>query len=718
MKRLLLALLAAGMLLPQSSFAAEPGAVRDYADVEDVEDVNYVDYGFAPSSVSVDEKALEQAILTVKSRVNIPDDYETFNFSSGVQYGATVYHLSWSRNEDGANISVNIGGNIITGYYKYNDSNSKGGALSHISLISKKNLYVKACELAKKLNPGIYSDMKIDESSFSAYINSQNCNFNISRVENGVNVWGNGGTITLNKDTGELINFNLSWVNGAKFKETKGALSQKQAKESYTKNIGLTPVYRVITDYEAKTQKAVLLYLPKSEERIDAFTGKISSFEPNFYGGYAAEDDFAANEDAGSPSVVRGDTAKLTPAELSAVEKEKGLISLEQAASKITGDKYNAFPADSKISSASLTQDYYYNQEEYCWNIGFTNGSALINAKTGGILSYNYYEIRDYASKIDSAAVGKNADAALRTYLGGKFGEFKAEDKNINQSGGEKNVPVQIYGMSFSYNRYVNNIKVESDSIWIRTNPNGLITSFYYTYSNVSFPSDSKMLTEKKALEKLYAGMDLDLSYFINISDKNVITTALLYQMPYFTVDAFTGDTVDFRGDKIAADDRGGYSDINSHSIKNIALKLYENGITLPAVNGKLMPDSNISETDLIQLVNSVCTNWEDFYSLYTYRIYNKKTAVSITRRDAVKCFITALGGKKFAEITKLYASPFADIKKNDRDVGFFALANAMGIISPNSKGGINPEAKLTRAQALRMVYGYLSLNTENAKNS
>ncbi|MCL1822919.1 MAG: S-layer homology domain-containing protein [Oscillospiraceae bacterium] len=705
--------------LSQTAFAAD---VKPAAPM-----VEEPDYSFSASSVKVDEKALEQAILTAKSRVNIPDEYKNFDFSSYVQYGANVFELHWSIESDSryAYISVRISGNIITSYYA-NDSDknsSKYRAPAHFAAMSNKELYNKAIDYAKNLNPDIYASVKIDENSFSSNINSTNCGFSISRVENGITVNANGGYITLNKNTGELLNYHFSWVDNASFKDPKDMLNQAKIKESYTKEIGLTPVYRVSTDYSKKTQTASLLYLPKSNEYLDAFTGKISRFNPNFHGEYAynnmAEGEMAA--DVAATGGMGGDRG-LTTAELAAVEKEKGLLTLEKAAEIIINDKYNAFTKNDEVYSAHLSQDYF-NKDIYYWNIYFTNGSASVNAKTGEIKGFDVYSY-EYSDKINASAVDSKITEALKFYMGSKFSEYKlehAENLAYNERSYDGKAFQLIYGRYYVYTRYVNGIPVENDNIWVETNTEGLIRSFGYNYSDVKFPAVSSMLSEKAALDKLYEQVDLEFAYYINVSRNNRITTALLYTMPYFMLDAFTGSIVNYYGEKItplsSANGNSGYSDIENHAIKDIAQKLSENGISLPAINGELRPDARISEADFINLVGNVSTDWEDFYYDYRMFIYEEKTSATISRRNAVKCFVTALGGKKFAELPGIFTSPFTDVKNDDKDLGYFMFAKSMGILPANTTA-VNPGSSITRAQALQMIYGYLQFNTDNLKNS
>ena len=69
------------------------------------------------------------------------------------------------------------------------------------------------------------------------------------RYENGIIVDGNSGSVTLDKDTGELIAFEASWWENAEFASPKGAKSEKEIGEAYKKFCDLTP-YSVLQDLQ------------------------------------------------------------------------------------------------------------------------------------------------------------------------------------------------------------------------------------------------------------------------------------------------------------------------------------------------------------------------------------------------------------------------------------------------------------------------------------
>lgn len=736
MKKIISTALSVIMLASPLTVFAETVSADTAAVAYVIPNVEETDY----SSAASDDKALEQAILTVKSRINIPPEYETFTFNKYAQYGTDFYYLSWDRSDIYGHIDATVTADgILLSCNHYTESeNSK----AHFAKLSVNSLYNKAVSYMKQLNPDIYGNIDIDKDSYYAYISSKEASFSLARKEKGILVNGDTGTIRLNKDTGELSSFYISWAAGFKGKDTSELLTQSRIKSQYSKLIGLEPYYRINTNADG-SKKIVLLYRQKTSDALDAFTGKISSFNSNYYGGGIYGDGATGEASADMNPRTGGGEVSLSPAELKAVETEKGLISAESAAKIIFNEKYNAINADEmELQSSYLNQ--YDGTEKYVWSLSFkkTNQDysslgAMVDAADGGILSFYDYTYIPYTTvnasekKFSEKTSDANVTAALKSYLGEKFSEYKLKTGSVTYTSNNIDTSSNLKsGKSYQYSRYVNGIVVDNDYIRVQTNYEGKLTNFYYNYTDIEFPFPAKILTEAKALNSLYKQQDLTLGYSLNLSNSGKVTSALVYKMPEFTIDAFTGKIVNWDGSEIS--NGTGYSDLGGHSAKAMVEKLSQNGISLSAIDGKLMPDSKISEGDFINLVSQISTDWNDFYYGYQTKLYDSSRATiaklagtassvsassntvltsPVTRQEAVKCMITALGGKKFAELKGIYSSPYKDVAKDSEYAGYFALADGMGIIKANSSGGINPKTTITRAQALLMVYNYLSNN-------
>ncbi len=675
------------------------------------------------SAVEETDKVLQKAITTAKQRVDIPEEYTDFSFYQNNSYGEKNYQLHWST-PSGKNLNINVRDDIILSYYCYDGDYDSSSNNAHFAKLEDQHIIKKAKAHLQQLNPTIYKNIKIDENSLSMYISGQNASLSLNRYVNGIKVSGNSGRITVNKDTGELISFNINWTSNASFKSSKTALSQSDIQAKYSKLVGIKPVYRVNYSDDGKKTTASLVYIPVSEDKLNAFTGEITTFFQNNGMYDDVEDDMDTTADAeatdGAGASDNGSkTVTLTPQEIKAIDKENELITAKEAVAILVNDEYNAFTKEQTLNSSSL---YYSKDTEiYVWNLYFSDdnssGSAQINAETSEIISfhtYNYNSKNDRITEIDEQLADSNVELALKKYAGKKFGEYKLTESQLNTYTDYGTKIAYQTGKRYTYQRYVNDIFVEGDYISISVDAACKVNQYNINYSKVDFPTITGMLTEKQALKKLYAAQELALTYYTKYEYKNntrTVKTALLYEMKSFQLDAFTGKLSNYY---TLTTSNNGYTDLEKHEIKEIAEKLYKNGISLSTDNGKLNPDKAITEAEFINLVNTISTDNRDFYPLYLKGFYmptlNKTYADKISLQDAVKCMITGLGGKKFAELG-VFSAPFKDVSKTNKYAGYFTFAKSFGIVNANSDGNIKPKATLTKAEALRMVYNYLVYN-------
>ena len=136
------------------------------------------------------------------------------------------------------------------------------------------------------------------------------------------------------------------------------------------------------------------------------------------------------------------------------------------------------------------------------------------------------------------------------------------------------------------------------------------------------------------------------------------------------------------------------YIDIEGHWAEDTIRRLSYVGVGFDG--GEFKPDSEIVT--------------EEFYELLTNtRIYNHTEGFTlpdgtITRADAVKYIIYALGYGKIASLENVFISNFADgtILKPE-DVGHIAIARAFGIIEGDGNT-FRPYELITRAEVYTMV--------------
>ena len=77
-----------------------------------------------------------------------------------------------------------------------------------------------------------------------------------------------------------------------------------------------------------------------------------------------------------------------------------------------------------------------------------------------------------------------------------------------------------------------------------------------------------------------------------------------------------------------------------------------------------------------------------------------------VTRSDAAKFIIRALGLSMVADLENIYSPVFNDITEN---IGSVNILYGLGLIKGDGKGNYNPKTPITRAETAVIIYNYLT---------
>lgn len=682
-------------------------------------------YGTSPAAISSESEDAEmKRLLTlVKSRVTIPEELSQFSFSKEGKGAAVYYSFHWGT-KDGVSpaktLDISASGESIISYNYYSSDRKYSGEPA-FGAMTEAQLTEKATAFIKMLNPNFGDAFKLD--NFNATLRGRNASFSVVRTEQGRDAFLNSGSIALNKDTGEPVNFEMTWWDKASFGDISKAVSLDDMKKFYKS--GTTPelVYTVNYNEDKKAYVPALIYTISSDKYYDLLTGSESAYaadlkaqndknnviSENYGGVYMTEcDDAVALE---SPTAAKGEGGvTFTPEELKAMEEENGLISKKKAEEIVRSDKL--LPVANAPEGVTMTlrnarlakNDERSLRSGYTWILSFSgkysDGSEVtayvnLDAKTGEILSLSYWD-GNFKPVTDTKAAASTADTVFKHLMGDKAAEYKLYE--TNEWGNEKNKRV-----SYTYARYVNGVRVTTDNVIINVDGNG-ITEFASAYHNVTFPSAEAVGTEK-AFDGLFAANEFNSGFMgFRTMDGKAHTYPVFYLTGTYYVDAKTG--VQCRYDGTALDVKeAGYTDISDHWCRKYAEKLLEYNIYIDSDDGKLLPNNAISRKDLEELISRV------YGDVSPYRTAADSEAASkapVTYRDAVKMYVEAAGGDDFAKYKGIYKSPFKDVPDTDTDVGYFALAYGAGFAVPNKDGGITPDSLVSRGMILYMLYNSL----------
>ena len=721
------------------------------------------------------QQAMKTALTDVKKRVKIPDRLTEFDYSMSTSFGTEMFSFTWSDKKTNEVIYITYANGIILSYeYKdYRNYDSEKKVKQTFAKLTDAQLIDYAKKAFKMLDPDLADKGKYSVGSIDLFGDTATINFD--RMENGVAVEGNGGTVTVNKNTGELVSMRIEWFwNDTKFGSTASKLSADEARATYKSLTTLTPIYRIVDKYNEKAekseQKAVLLYLPSFTDEIDAVTGKPSTIWDDMDNDGGVENFvtyyFNSMTDAGVESTdgasfddAADEGVNFTAAELKEIEADEGMLKKDEITALLNKDKYTKMPDYVVLDNANLyknedTGEYYYIidyrggddvvddavEDVYDGDIAddtddtddtdvavedvgvdvntnpkepYFYMNVKVNAKTGKVdnFSKSYDTDFDSSKKYPVKANAKIAAAAAKHFYGDIFGEYKADERNSEPCHfyTDRNGKI-VYTESsrtYYYNRYVNGVQVEGDTIRINVGFSGDVRSISYIYTDVKFPSVPKFDNDK-AFEQLFKQIKLRYYYDGYYKKDGTVKTYLLYDINGYILDS-KYRIVSWDGTPLPAekDEDTNYTDIKGIAQENAINTLARYGITLETKNGKFDPNAKLTDKEFATVVYKATRNYVPYY-IEDGNYQKEEKAVTLTKKEAAKVFVNVYGGSDYAELKGIYRAPFKDVAATDDYVGYIAIAKALGFASADKNGNYSPNKVLTRAQAMQMIYDYI----------
>lgn len=667
-----------------------------------------------------DSKELAKAITIAKTRLDIPEELSQFSYyTSGGSMSDSIWQLTWTTPSDATEyreISATVTGNVITSFYDSKLGWSDDWKES-LAKLSGDELYKKAQELIKQINPSVAKVISIDRESLSISLYSTRATFSLVRTKSGIPVANDRGTITLDKNTGALISFNINWHEKAVFKDAKDVISEEKAKDKYAEMIGIKPQYEFYYDWETKKNECRLVYRQSDYGEINAFTGKKSDFKSDGYFGdvtNGAVTDSAADEEAGEAD--KGDY-QFTEQELAELERELPYAGEAAIKELLKSNKYLTYKTDMVLDYSRLYKVDFDESGKYYYSAVLTNEEwaveepdfpaindeaseidsseikdyqrvrITVDAESGQIINYNYYD--SAAGDKDSYDLNK-ADALAKeiaeAFAGEKLEEFRDYQSSAN-SWHDSQTPPRYWGSDHGWNRYANDILVAGDYISIGFNSDMTLTSYYYEYTQGDIPEPTGMLTAKQMMNKFWENNQLDMYYLARFNDRKTKTVLVYGTDDELYADAFTGEQVYKWRSSIEND----LSGIKDKKILKMAQKLDDHGFIIS--EGKFSENDTATEQELRSLLGR--------YSSSAGTV-DADNAAGITRGEALVIFTETVCGKTIPELKGIYKSPFSDVSDNDKNVGYYAIAYGMGIVSGDK---LNPDADFTYGDMIKMVY-------------
>lgn len=740
---------------------------------------------------NAETEAMRKAIVDVKKRLDIPKELDRFYYETKTKYETTYYLFEWYRQEpiykNGAISGVTNPEKIVVEYfngfissytygnddedyeyrYEYDDwdMDNHGYRKPGFSKLSVSEQDALAKNYLHQLNPGLKGNIILERSSPNMDLFDTKVRYRISRKESGIDFNGNYGSITIDRDTGKLLNYSLTWWNDAVLPDASKKLSVKEVSDIYASRKPLTAYYDLFSkrEYNEETKSytyipyVLAVYKPKigGENEIDALTGKYTSYyddreKYSYTDAYTWENDYDYYEDEEAPAEAdasagaEGDSDDdyLSDAEKSALENEDKYLSYEEALKIIKADEYIVFNKELVLKYNSLshyTDDKGETQVKRTLSFEFSSQDETkdsidlrvsLDAYTGKILSFDkeYY----YGSKSPNRNITpvkqkpslEIAAKAAKHFIGDKASEYRYDGNWYDESRSS------YINYTLGYTRYVNGLPAIFDDMNITVDSRGEVLSFGHTYHEIEFPA-ANLMPEEKAYEKLFEHMKPDLYYhgFTDLQLRSHVYLTYKFDSFYY-LNAITGERITNYGDAYYVNyeekpkkDAVLYTDIKGHKYEKEITELWNYGVRITD-SETLKPDEAITIDEFLTL----CGDAQGSY--YNERIYPKvekydqKTGKKyydknpmldkkLTLGELAKIYVFIYEHDCYAaaEIKGIFAPPYKNVSKDNKYCGYIAIAKAKGIIKDGKEFGYNKG--LTRGRCLKAFYDYLASDEE-----
>lgn len=662
------------------------------------------------------EDDMRRTLGIIKERIGSTDEFDEFKSSETTDNnGNTTYNFSWStsdkENEKRIRITAYSGG-IITNYHVYDGSRDYGRSKVGINRPSYAEAKAKAAELLQKLNPDIAGKLVLSSFNETESISGGDFVFELQRTENGIPVSGDDGSISVSEELDRINYMSINYSVGAEFPKPDGVISLDAAKKAFIGEIGMEMQYKTKYDWKAGTRSAYPVYIVnKNNTYIDAFSGKAREINADpilFRNSGGGGDSKAATEDA---------AADFSEAELKELDNIAGLLSLDAVEKQLRENSLLNITSKMKLASHSLYSDRY-EKEKYFYRLQFEADSyafATVDAENGELVAFWRSFDSDKKTKI-------SADKAEK--LAFEIGE-KLAPEHIKAAGSGDYAYRKNEADSYSYMfvRTVNSVPYPDNTINIMLDPSdGTLVSYNMEYSDMEFPPTDGCITAEQACEKLFERCGMALEYIPVYTSESKIYSRKLSEMALcYTPDESKSRII--RADNGEPDEKApltvaDYTDISGHYAETAALELKKYGIGFSSP--ELQPNKPVTAKEFGNLIMNVF-QWHDaviiddpelsgYSAAERSGIFgeNKKAdGDSVTRLEAAQCIIRALGIEEYAMLPGTFVSKFSDV--SERYAGVTAILSGMGVINGSGSGLFNPEGVLSRADALVIVYNYLS---------
>lgn len=698
------------------------------------------------------DKALETAIKTVKSKIQIPKEFTEFNF---YYYGTnTNSNICWSLNwrdpkeYDYLYVSLDKDYNIV---YYYRSGNTSGKT---VPSYRKNELLDKAKEFIRSVSPQVYMTMEFVDANYDN-IYSNTYTYKFRRKEKGVIFPDNTVSVSVDANTGEVISASIDWLYDAKIPSPDAKITKEEAADIIGKNLKMklsykTNYYSIYNNGKSETvKKAFLVYEPDvSYISVDAKTGEVY-LTRNEWVAYGSIDEAAKSAESNAYDAGSAESASLTEEEIAKIRELENLISKNKAIEIVTSNPYLYIDKNLISYTATLHKTYMTSDKEgiYVWRIELEDNrpvdysrdedtyrayaNATVDAKTGKILSFHASLNSSYDNKTGTwnpVKIKYNKEegkSIFEKFLNGQIKDRFDKTKLVNQTDdyiayyNEKNEPV-YGGYYYAYNRYNEGVEFPYNGIYGSVDGvTGKIYSYYFYWDDdVVFESPKNAITPEEAFKHYIAKDGFDLMYEVNVinqydpdykSSDRYYEYSEAYSVNYEVrlvyrpdinpgyISPFTGEQLDYNGEVYKNENAYVYEDIAETDENRQILILADMNIGFEG--GTFKPDQAVTHEEVSQILKKLGYYLNDEDS-------GSNSSKPITREELAYDFISRLELKKIAKLSGIYKTDYSDENNISREyLGAVALAKALDIFPEYEDNLFNPKQNVTRREFVGLTF-------------
>lgn len=612
----------------------------------------------------------EQLIERAKEVCSIDDSYSDFEISTANEaYGNIFYSCQWTNESNNSSVDATISSDGIV--YSYNCYNSEEPGKDKI--YTPDDAMKTADSFLRKALKTEYEN--IEYKSYNNYNDGYTLYYAIKH--NNIAYYDTNLRITVNKYSNKITSYyypyGITGVVNSSFESTKNL---KDAEQVMKNSIELG--YKANYDYNSEKYNVSLLY------RMNDYIIKANDLTP-----LSNEELYANERGAGSSDEAAMDIASsaLTPQEIEGIEDLQNAISVNRALQILNTTFDKALTPD----DVNVNYEKQYDRDKYSISLNSKNSSNYFNCtidSEGRIISY--YTDNKAEENLENTISEEDALKAANDLMGRFHYGYKTTPLKVKYTAsGDDSYSFSSNVMRndhISFDEFIN-IRIGSDGEILSVNARYLPDEIFNININVNITPEQaySVASDKYPLSPYYC-----IKYTYSSSDVSGEAIPVYGFEEQFSVDANTGEVLDYYGDEIIDNTINAYTDLNSQWYAEYAINLAYMGYAFDG--DEFRGDDPLTYKGLQELNKS--------RYLGNIDLKEKDENDTITRYEFAEYLIDTIGMEKVSKYNEIYIKPFDDVAY--QYTGTIAILKAMGIVGGDSFRGND---NITRGEACAMIY-------------